>query len=361
MLVEVWKTIIVVLTDAHATTFLQATTNQYQYSAFISWSAPNDGSNPKLTLTNNHFVGFQSSADANAAFPIAADERYTTQASSISLNVARDNNVGTSTCNGGIYVKPTGCQAIGLAGDYPDDHTEMPQPHSHLVTHTARRYFTYHYDDNSDVLNLVPDSSSVMIDSSDEAATLTPLTGSHTMTHPGDGSLHTAIPPTYSTEGDSACIAPSEIQDPDSTWPGLGCACFLQPSPSLSDRHISLFDIAETQDVTNPRYAHGYKSAVETSETGGLTIRGWFKAGDTSGYPHSTNNQYHPGKQQAKIFIKGEKATWAAGYYLGMGSWNSFGAEFILKGPSDTNYRFVVTHALNAYPGIDVWNYVTAM
>ena len=155
------------------------------------------------------------------------------------------------------------------------------------------------------------------------------------------------------------CTPPTTDEDPDSLWPGNGCICF-PPSPSPADPQVSWLELVDPQDNTNTAAAFGYKSAVETSVTNGITVSGWFKAGDTSGFPWNAQAG-HPGQQTSHIFTRGEKASWKAGYNFGLGNWNSFRFEVILKGPNDTRYPLLVGYPSNQYPGIDDWHFVVGV
>ena len=84
------------------------------------------------------------------------------------------------------------------------------------------------------------------------------------------GYYNSTRPPNY--YNDACCSVPS-----DSSWPSNGCVCF---EPAY--KQTSFYEMSkEAQDV--PSNAFGYRTAFNTSVTGGVTVAGWFKASDTSG------------------------------------------------------------------------------
>ena len=119
------------------------------------------------------------------------------------------------------------------------------------------------------------------------------------------GYYNETVSPNY--YDDSGCSVPS-----DSSWPSNGCVCFEPDYLQTSFYEMS----KEAQDV--PTNAFGYRTAFNTSVTGGVTVAGWFKASNTSGAPIYASES-HPGIQYNHILTRGEKSSWAAGYNLGMG------------------------------------------
>jgi hypothetical protein len=119
------------------------------------------------------------------------------------------------------------------------------------------------------------------------------------------GYYNATRPPNY--YNDAGCSVPS-----DSSWPSNGCVCF---EPAY--KQTSFYEMSkEAQDV--PSNAFGYRTAFNTSVTGGVTVAGWFKASDTSGEPINAAAS-HPGIQYNHILTRGEKSSWAAGFNFGMG------------------------------------------
>ena len=106
---------------------------------------------------------------------------------------------------------------------------------------------------------------------------------------------------------DDGCSFPS-----DSSWPRNGCVCFEPDYLQTSFYEMS----REAQDVSTN--AFGYRTAFDTSVTGGVTVAGWFKASDTSGAPINAAGS-HPGIQYSHILTRGEKSSWDAVFNFGMG------------------------------------------
>mmetsp|Transcript_14938 Transcript_14938/g.36368 ORF Transcript_14938/g.36368 Transcript_14938/m.36368 type:complete len:347 (+) Transcript_14938:168-1208(+) len=217
----------------------------------------------------------------------------------------------------------------------------------------SRKYFSFNGDKKA--MDFVPDSGSIpLIDQTGVSpATMTIFEGVDRRSHYNVYNDYTGVPPYFSAEGSSDCTPPSSDVDLDGTWPGKGCTCFLPGFPE-----VSYLDMGDQPDTNNA--ASGYKTAFDTSQTGGVTVAGWFKAGDTSGEPWNAQAG-HPGQQTSLIFVRGEKASWKSGYNLGMGNWNSFSFGVILRGPDDNRYSLSVGSPTNAYPGIDVWHYVVGV
>ena len=319
-------------------------------STFISWSSKRlTAKETQFTFTGNHLVGFHAPASTKLGKMVEANEFNTTYPSKIWGNCARDNNVvGTDTCNGGINVKDeTGngnCETFAYTcGAYPTSPEDFPLPSSDLVVDTADKYVVLQSDKK--VLNLSPhDDDVALIDVLTPRAAMNVFEGTVSLTHYNTPGMYEATPPYY--EADTG----NPLDN--------GATCFL-PSPPTQPE-VSWFDMDDAQDANYDAGAYGYKSAVNTSVTGGITLSGWFKAGNTTGIPWG--DDVKEGQQTSIIFARGEKASWRMGYNLGMGNWNSFRFQVNLVGPeSNQNYPLTVSYPYTELPGIDVWYYVVAV
>lgn len=96
---------------------------------------------------------------------------------------------------------------------------------------------------------------------------------------------------------------PSLALDFYATYPGnVGCTCF-EPTAG----QVSFYNVNDAQDAGNtsaPNY--GYRTAVDTSVAGGVTVAAWLKAGNTG-------DDRFPGQQTALVFTKGRLASWGMG------------------------------------------------
>ena len=224
---------------------------------------------------------------------VLANEFNTTLGSDIWGNCARDNNVvpTSDTCNNGIHVKDaTGngvCEAFSYTcGAYPALE-DFPLPSSDLVVDTTDKYVVLQSDKK--VLDLSPQDDAVaLIDRLTPRATMNVFEGIVSRTH-------------YNTPGTYEAVAPYYEDDTGDPLDN-GATCFLSSPPTKPE--VSWFDMDDAQDA-NYGGAYGYKSAVETSVAGseGITISGWFKAGNTTGTPWG--NKVKDGQQTSIIFARG--------------------------------------------------------
>lgn len=354
--------------------YSQGYESAFTSTSFIFWKSSTDAT---FVLQGNQFHSFQAPASSGVHdkfFMISATDPSKSVSTDVLLadvtgNCAANNEVAGNfinsglipngsiiDCNNGVYTAGAWpyreCRLLEGQPECPLDYGPTGPRKPTIPTYAIdadRVYFSIAVDDDTAKgLDLVPNAASNhLVDQLAPPADLFPFDGTDTRSN----IVHSSVPPVYYSDTDSECNPPTGADDPDSTWSGNGCVCFeTDPHPG-----VSYYDMVDQTDASNP--ATGYRTAFDTSVTGGVTIAGWFKAGNTTGAPWYAQDG-HPGQQTSLIFVRGEKASWKAGYNLGMGNWNGWSFEVILKGPSNTRYSLSVQSPTNSYPGIDVWHYV---
>ena len=177
------------------------------------------------------------------------------------------------------------------------------------------------------LLDAIPDKTLGMkdvVNLSPEPATFVEYQGTEDVRGSG-------VPPIYSP---NVCSRPPIGAGPQ--WPNNGCICF-QPENA---GNVSYYDMIDAKDSL-PSSSFGYRTAVNTSVTSGVTVAAWVKLGDTSGPPWNydgINTGEKSGQQTSLIFTRGQLASYGMGYNLGVGKDKGFKFEVVVKGcPFYTN------------------------